>query len=278
MNYTEEQREIIRGLNQGKFSNIWEYLLSITPKEDLSIKDNWNSQDQLSWDMFFWNEKGGEKKYRFLRVNENTEKKLLDFLKVTHDLRINNLLLPMFPYGHYTVSYMHQKLEHNKSILQISRLLSDRLPTEPIGVLGGEIIRENFIPLPSLQTFIDNDFKTADELKQEEQTKYFEKQLQLQINHHNELSKHQDKQLKVQIDHQEEQSKIQKSSLNWTIKVAVASIVLSLITICLTIYNNSQPSDRNVTIKNPQDTIKVINITPIKQILKDSVKTDSIRK
>lgn len=252
MNYTEEQKKIIRGLNKGEFSNIWEYLVSITPKEDLSIKDNLYSQDQLSWDIFFWNEKGGEKKYRFLRVNENTEKKLLDFLKVTHDLRINNLLLPMFPYGHYIVSYTHQKLEQNKSILQIDKLLSDRLPTEPIGVLGGEIIRENFIPLPALKEFIKNDFKTTEELKHEAQTKNQKDQLELQV-----------------------------SSLKLTRKIAYFTIgITTLVSIVPFIYSlcTTKASDNNVTIKNPQDTIKVINITPIKPILKDSAKTDTNKK
>lgn len=128
-----------------------------------------------------------------------------------------------------------------ENISAFRQLIHSTLPTESI--VNGELIKkENYYPLPALQEFINNDFKTAEELKHKEQ------------------------------------SRIQNSSLNWTKRVAITSIILSFITILLTIYNNTQPSERNVTLKNPIDTIKVINITPVTPILKDTGKVDSILK
>ncbi len=257
MIYTEAQKEIIRGIANRNYTNIWEYLLSITPEADKKVLNEDKTLVDFNWHVRFWNEKNYAKKYRFIRMNcsSDIEKKLLDFIATCQELCINNLLLTMFPYGYFKVDFPQSNKDNISQ--RIFQLLTGRLPSEPIGQLGGEITRENFIPLPALQEFIKNDFKTIEELKIEEQTKYLDNQLRLQKEHHN------------------DQLEIQNTSLNWTKGIAITGIILSLITICLTIYNNSQPSDRNVTLKNPTDTIRVINITPSRVISKDSALVDS---
>lgn len=52
MNYTESQKEIVRGLSEGKFSNIWEYLISITHPKERKFQTEWNESDFI-WHIHF---------------------------------------------------------------------------------------------------------------------------------------------------------------------------------------------------------------------------------
>lgn len=262
MIYTEAQKEIIRGIANREYTNIWEYILSITPEEDKKIEHKASTEHGFNWHIYFYNENLEKRVFNFIRITSNTEGKLLDFTKVCLDLRSHNLVFSTSPYGHVILnlgcglSHLLISDEENTIIRRISQFLYSNLSSE-LSVETGFIKKEYYYPVPALQEFIDNKYKTAEELKLEEQTKYLDHQLLLQKEHHN------------------DQLQIQNTSLNWTKGIAITGIILSLITICLTIYNNSQPSDRNVTLKNPTDTIRVINITPSRVIPKDSVRLDS---
>lgn len=256
MNYTDEQKKIIRGLNDGKFSNIWEYFVSITLETDRKTKEPYAEQiPNIDWHISLTDSNSPHSESFYIRIHSNTFEKLLDFYKVCEDLGSHNLILSLSPNIYLTVDHNagdlrikldKEKQKQRENIMCVIQLLTSNLPIPIInrsrsrsGADDTRLRQENYYPLPALQTFIDSDFKTSEQLKHREQV--------LQ----------------------------QKKSYYLAMGLAFFSIILSSATL---MWNILKPSDSKITIKNPQDTIKVINITPINPVLKDSIKAGTNKK
>lgn len=241
MIYTEAQKEITRGIANREYTNIWEYLLSITPVDDKKIEHKQSTEHGFNWHICFFNQNLEKCEYNFIRITSSTEEKLLEFTKVCSNLRSHNLVFSTSPYGHVILnlgcelSNLVISNEEKKSIYRISQFLYSNLSSE-LPAETGYIKKEYYYPVPALQQFINDEFKTAGEIQQEEQLRH------------------------------------QKKNYYLTMGLAFFSIILSIVTF---IWNNVNPSDRNVILKNPTDTIRVINITPSRVIPKDSVRLDS---
>ncbi len=262
MNYTVEQEEIIKGLNDRKFSNIWEYLIWITPTPNKKHKKVQSNDSDFYWHICIFKDNHAITGFDYLRLTSKTKGKLIEFLTICTELRDNKLISTMIPNGHFNVNpgsdfpNFNLSDEEKVMITNIVELLHNNLPTEP-ATETGYIKKENYHPLPALQEFINNNYTTKDDLKYKEQLLLQEKQTN-------------------------EKKLSSKSNKKTNFIYFIIPVLLAIGFFVWENFCSKKESaliaNKKDTIKNPQDTIKVINITQIKPILKDTVKADTIKK
>lgn len=157
---------------------------------------------------------------------ENYEKTFYDtlfFVDLINLLEKNNLVSIVDKEPDEIINFKVPVLEETMTILDKPM----QIPFYKLWILIKEFVMVEFVPLPELKDFIENDYKTINEIDNEKEEKHRTK------------------------------------SLRWTISIAVVSILLS---ICTGIFNYlTYKTDRIVTIQNQKDTVKVILLDTLKE-------------
>ena len=120
--------------------------------------------------------------------------------------------------------------EFNVPVLEETKtigLYEWNIPYYKLWILIKEFVLVEFTPMPELQDFINNGYKTTQEHEKEKEEKH------------------------------------RKKSLKWTIFVAITSILLSIFTGVFNYYTYQK--ERVITIQNQKDTVRVILVDTIKE-------------